>query len=48
MRIIGTTTVTEGNKIVLISKVAKKFEAKKGDMIVFYEDDNGDIIIKKG
>lgn len=48
MRIIGTTTVTDGSKIVLISKVAHKFKAEKGDIIVFYEADNGDIIIKKG
>ncbi len=48
MKIIGTTTVTDSNKIVLISKVAQKFEVKKGDIIVFYEADNGDIIIKKG
>lgn len=48
MRIIGTTTITDGNKIVLISKIAQKFKAKKGDIIVFYESENGDIIIKKG
>ncbi len=48
MRILGTATVSEGMKIVLISRIAKKFDAKKGDIIVFYENDEGDIIIRKG
>ncbi len=48
MRILGTATVSEGMKIVLISRIAKKFNTKKGDIIVFYENDEGDIIIRKG
>ncbi len=48
MRILGTATVSEGMKIVLISRVAKKMEIKKSDIIVFYENDEGDIIIRKG
>lgn len=48
MRILGTATVSEGMKIVLVSRVAKKMEIKKGDIIVFYENDEGDIIIRKG
>jgi bifunctional DNA-binding transcriptional regulator/antitoxin component of YhaV-PrlF toxin-antitoxin module len=48
VRILGTATVSEGMKIVLISRVAKKLNTKKGDIIVFYENDEGDIIITKG
>jgi bifunctional DNA-binding transcriptional regulator/antitoxin component of YhaV-PrlF toxin-antitoxin module len=48
VRILGTATVSEGMKIVLISRIAKKFNTKKGDIIVFYENDEGDIIIRKG
>ena len=47
MRILGTATVSEGMKIVIISRVSKKMEIKKGDIIVFYETDKGDIIIRK-
>jgi hypothetical protein len=48
MKILGTTTLTEGSKIVLISKVKEKLKAEKGDMLVYFEANNGDIIIKKG
>ena len=48
MKILGTATISEGMKIVLISRVAKKFNAKKGDLIVFYENDEGDIVIRNG
>lgn len=48
MKILGTATVSEGMKIVLISRVAKKLKAKKGDLIVFYENDEGDILIRNG
>jgi bifunctional DNA-binding transcriptional regulator/antitoxin component of YhaV-PrlF toxin-antitoxin module len=48
VRILGTATVSEGMKIVLISRVAKKLNTKKGDIIVFYENNEGDIIIRKG
>jgi bifunctional DNA-binding transcriptional regulator/antitoxin component of YhaV-PrlF toxin-antitoxin module len=46
MKILGTATVSEGMKIVLISRVAKKLNAKKGDLVVFYETDEGNIIIR--
>ncbi len=48
MRILGTAKVTAGKKIALISDIAKKLDAKEGDIIVFYESDNGDILIRKG
>ncbi|SNQ59808.1 hypothetical protein [Candidatus Methanoperedens nitratireducens] len=48
MRILGTSKVSKSYKIALISDIAKKLEAKEGDIIVFYENDAGDIIIKKG
>ncbi len=48
MRILGTATVSQGRKVVLISRVAKKMKIKESDMIVFYENDEGDVIIRKG
>lgn len=48
MPIIGTAKVTYGGKIALISDVKKKLNANIGDIIVFEETANGDILIKKG
>ncbi len=48
MKILGTATVSDGMKIVLVSRAAKKLNAKKGDIIVFYETDEGEILIRKG
>jgi bifunctional DNA-binding transcriptional regulator/antitoxin component of YhaV-PrlF toxin-antitoxin module len=48
MKIIGTATVSDGMKIVLVSRAAKKLKAKKGDLIVFYETDEGEILIRNG
>ncbi len=48
MRILGTATVSDGMKIVLVSRAAKKLNAKKGDLIVFYENDAGDVLIRNG
>lgn len=48
MKILGTATISDGMKIVLISRVAKKFNAKKGDLVVFYETDEGEIVIRNG
>jgi hypothetical protein len=47
VKILGTTTVADGMKIVLISRIAKKFDAKKGDVVVFCENNAGDIVIRK-
>ncbi len=48
MKILGTATVSDGMKIVLVSRAAKKLSAKKGDIIVFYETDEGEILIRNG
>jgi hypothetical protein len=48
MRLLGATKVTTGKKIALISDVSKELDAKEGDVIGFYKDEKGNIIIKKG
>lgn len=48
MKILGTATVSDGMKIVIVSRAAKKLNAKKGDIIVFYETDEGEILIRNG
>ena len=48
MGILGTTKLSKGGKMTLIKDVQDKLKLKEADIIVFYEADNGDIIIKKG
>ena len=48
MKLLGAAKVTIGRKIALISDVSKKLDANEGDVIGFYENENGEIIIKKG
>jgi len=48
MPIVGTAKVTHGGKIALISDVRKKLKADTGDVIVFEENADGQIVIKKG
>ncbi len=48
MNILGTTKLAKGGKITIIIDVQKKMKAKEGDVIVFFENEAGDIIIRKG
>ena len=48
MSIIGAAKITYGGKIALISDVRKKLKADVGDVIVFEETADGQIVIKKG
>jgi AbrB family looped-hinge helix DNA binding protein len=48
MGILGTTKLSKGGKVTLIKDIQDKMNLKEGDIIVFYESANGDIILKKG
>ena len=48
MELLGATKLTHNGKITLISDVRKKLKAKSGDVIGFYLDDKGNIVITKG
>lgn len=39
-RILGTSKISTGDKIVVIDAVKDKLCVKKGDLIIFYEEDN--------
>jgi hypothetical protein len=51
-RIIGTTTITVGNRISLLDEVRKILEdkfglkIKDGDKLVFYLSERGEIVIR--
>jgi bifunctional DNA-binding transcriptional regulator/antitoxin component of YhaV-PrlF toxin-antitoxin module len=39
-KILGTSKVSAGDKIVIIDAVQEKLGVKKGDLVIFYEDEN--------
>lgn len=45
-RILGTSNVSTGDKIVLIDAVQDKLGIKKGDLVIFYDEDNKIVIDK--
>ena len=48
MSILGAAKITYGNKISLITDVRKKLKANVGDVIVFEDTVDGQIVIRKG
>jgi AbrB family looped-hinge helix DNA binding protein len=48
MNILGTTKLAKGGKVTIIKDIQSKMDLKEGDIIVFCETDEGDIIIRKG
>ena len=47
-KVIGSTKVQSNNRITVIRQVQKKLNVKIGDIIIYVEDEKGNIIIKKG
>jgi bifunctional DNA-binding transcriptional regulator/antitoxin component of YhaV-PrlF toxin-antitoxin module len=47
-QVIGSSKVQPNNRITLVRKIQKRLNVKVGDMIIFVEDQQGNIIIKKG
>jgi len=46
-RIMANSRVQPGFRITLTKDIRKKLKAKVGDLIIFIEDERGNIIIKK-
>ena len=46
-KILGTSKVQPNYRITLIRKVQKKLKVNVGDIVVYIEDDKGNIIVKK-
>jgi bifunctional DNA-binding transcriptional regulator/antitoxin component of YhaV-PrlF toxin-antitoxin module len=44
---VGNSRVQPGFRITLTKDVRKKLKAKVGDLVIFIEDERGNIIIKK-
>jgi len=47
-KVIGSSKVQPNYRITLISEVRKKLKLKIGDIIIYVEDEKGNIILKKG
>jgi len=47
-KVIGSSKVQPNNRITIIRQVQKKLNVKMGDVIIYIEDEKGNIIIKKG
>lgn len=47
MNLLGTSKISTDNKITIIKDAAKKLKIEQGDLIGFYNDDVGNVVIKK-
>ena len=47
MKIVGTSQVSSKLRITIIKRAAEKLGLMDGDTVVFYEDEKGQIVIKK-
>lgn len=47
-KILGTSKVQPNYRVTLIRKVQKKLKVNVGDIVVYIEDEKGNIVIKKG
>jgi AbrB family looped-hinge helix DNA binding protein len=45
-KVLGTSKVGPKNRITLVKSVQEKLHIKIGDLVVFVEDDKGNILIK--
>jgi len=46
-QIVANSRVQPGFRVTLTKEIRKKLKAKVGDLVVFIEDERGNIIIKK-
>jgi bifunctional DNA-binding transcriptional regulator/antitoxin component of YhaV-PrlF toxin-antitoxin module len=47
MNLLGSSKISTDNKVTIIKDAAIKLKIKQGDMLGFYGDDKGNIVIKK-
>ena len=47
MKLLNTSKVSTDKKITIIKEAAEKLKISEGDILGFYEDDRGNIILKK-
>ncbi|WGM89319.1 MAG: hypothetical protein NUK63_10500 [Candidatus Bathyarchaeum tardum] len=47
-KVLGSSKIQPNNRITVIKQIQKKLRVKIGDIIIYIEDEKGNIIIKKG
>lgn len=47
-KLLGSSAVYKSNKTTLIKRVVTKLDLEVGDVVAFYENDAGDVVIRKG
>ena len=47
-KLLGSSAVYDSNKTTLIKRVVAKLDLEVGDVVAFYENDAGDVVIRKG
>lgn len=47
-KVLGSSKVQPNNRITVIKEIQKKLKVKVGDVIVYVEDEKGNVMIKKG
>ena len=47
-KVLGSSTVQSNNRVTLVKQIQKKLNVKIGDIVIYVEDEKGDIILKKG
>lgn len=45
---LGSTKVSTNRKISLVKEAAEKLGVEEGDYVIFYENENGKIVLEKG
>jgi bifunctional DNA-binding transcriptional regulator/antitoxin component of YhaV-PrlF toxin-antitoxin module len=46
-KVLGTSKVQPNNRITVLKKVQKKLGLKIGDLVVYVEDDKGNVVLRK-
>lgn len=46
LTVLGTSKISKQNKITLIEQAMKELKLEPGEILVFYKNDNGDVIIR--
>ena len=47
MKLLNTSKVSTDNKVTIIKAAADRLNIKQGDIIGFYEDEMGNVILRK-
>jgi hypothetical protein len=48
MKCLGSSKVSTNLRVKIVKDAADELEVKEGDHVLFYKDDKGQIIVKKG